>query len=869
MCFPVSAAQAEGPLKVVVLPFAVHAPEDLEYLESQIPEAIGRHLRQEGAVLLTPARESDAVLGTDGRSLEAVRELGAEEGADYVVWGSLRWTDERYSLSAKLVEPATEGPPETFEKDGEGIENLVGSVTELARDLSAGIFELVRIVDVRIAGNQRIGSDAIKGVIKAAAGKVYSSERIPEDIKAIHAMGYFEDIRVEIENAPDGKIIVFTVKEKQTLRQIIVEGNRIVEDHEVMESVEISVGSILNDPAIEADIDAIRELYKERNYHNVEITHSVRSLKDNQADLIFVIKEGAKVFVEAILFEGNDGYTDDELKEVIKTTEKGHFSWMTSSGDLKLEDLEQDIIRLRDHYHNSGYISAKIGRPKVVYGHDSISIAIGIEEGTRFRVGRVDIVGDLLKTRGQMMAMVNVAEEEYFNRETMRNDVIALTDLYTDEGYAYAEIIPKTDEVPENRVVDITYRINRGKQVYLEEINITGNTKTHDKVIRRELTVEERGLLSGKELKRSIRNLHRLSFFQPNIGFDTSEGSADDTVILDIAVKEQSTRAFNFGGVYSDNEGSFIEGYYEERNFLGRGSDLRVGISAGAVAENYYLRYIEPWVFGVPLYGVVEVYQQDIDYITYDLRYAGGLLGFSYPVADSTRLYLSYRYEVSEIASLGYFTPSSVYALESSSVASSIVTALRYDSRDRQFDPTEGGILGITYEYAGLGGDVGFAKTELEAGYYVPIYERLVGHLHGEGGYISEVDGKVVPDYERFYLGGVNSMRGFDYLSIGVERITPFGKTIVGGDKYMMFNLELLFSMVEKTGLHLVLFYDGGNVYDDNESVDLGNLRHSAGFGIRWYSPMGLIRIEKGYILDPKPGDDTDGGFIFTIGSGF
>lgn len=867
---PVNSVHSMETVKVVVLPFEIHASEALSYLASEIPRVIKNRLKREGAVLLTPRRDPDAVLKTMERSRTGLRKLGAREGADFVIWGSLTWTDEKFRLEATLISSLQDGMLETFVQEGEGIENLLASVTELARDLSVKMVKRAKIVDLKIVGNKRIASATIKRVIKSAPGEIYRSERVPEDIKAIYAMGYFDDIRGDVKDVPGGKSVVFTVKEKQTIRQILIHGNDVFEDRKIMESIDISTGSILNTSEVEATIDAIRELYKGKNYHNVEVTSSVRPLKNNQADLMFVIKEGGKILVKAIIFEGNDGYTDGELKDVMKTSEKGTFSWITSSGNLKLEDLDTDIVRLRGYYHNSGYISAKVDEPEIQYDDDSISITIRIDEGLRFKVGKVDIAGDLVETKAQMMKMVNVAKETYYNRETVRNDITALTDLYADAGYAYAEIISRTEEAVENKVVHITYDINKGEQVHFEKINITGNTRTKDRVIRRELIVEEQGLFSGKELKRSIRNLHRLGFFEPNIKVETSRGSTDDTVVLNLAVKEQSTTAFILGGVYSDYEGTYIEGQLEERNFLGRGSDLRIGLSMGGISDTYYLRYIEPWLFDIPLSTGIEVYKQDIDYITYDLRYTGFSLGFSYPISDFTRVYLSYRYNLSEITNFTFYGPDSIENLGFSNTSRAISTTLRHDSRDRLFDPTEGGIHGITFEYAGFGGDIGFAKTELESGYYIPIRSRLVGSLHGKAGYIQKVSGKEIPDYERFYLGGVDSMRGFDYLAISPVRTNRWGlETRIGGNKYVQFNLELLFTMVEEVGMLMVLFYDTGNVFDDDEGFDLGRLRHSAGYGFRWYSPMGLIRIENGYILDPEPGESSNGGWVFTIGSTF
>lgn len=870
VCFSANVAQSAEDVKVVVLPFEIRASKELGYLESEIPKVIETQLEQEGVNLLETGVVPDALFKDDIQRADAMRRIGVDSGADYVIWGSLTLMGQRLILEAKVVESLGFEPADTLTKEGEGLEALPILVKELVRNLSKKMLKRETIVGVTISGNERIESDTIKRVITSAPGEIYVAKRIPEDILAIHTMGYFDDVRAEVENVPGGKSVVFTVKEKETIRQILISGNRAFENDKILEGIDISIGSILNIHRIKANIDTMVALYKGKNYHNVKVKYAIRSLENNQADLIFVLEEGERLFVENIRFQGNDSYTDEQLKGLMKTSEKGFFSWITSSGNLKTVDLEEDIVRLQSHYQNSGYISATVDQPVVEYKDSGISITLGIHEGARFTVGNVEIVGDLIDTRAEMMKKVNVGKEKYLNRETVGDDVIALADLYADEGYAYAEIIPKTDAVAESKIANIAYTIERGKQVYFEKINITGNTKTKDKVIRRELVVEEQGLFSGKKLKRSVRNLYRLGFFEPDISVDTSKGSADDMMVLDIGVKEAPTSAFNFGALYSEYEGALAQGSFEERNFLGNGHYLRIAASLGGISDIYLLSYTVPWLFDIPLAAGIDVFKQDIDYYTYDLSYTGFGLRFGYPIFDFTRVYLSYTFEKSEVKNFTWFVPGSVWNMETSNTASIISAALRYDSRDRQFESKEGAIHGITFQYAGLGGDVSFAKTLLETGRYFPIHDRLVGFIHGEGGVVREIAGDEVPDYNRFYLGGINSLRGFEERAIGVEKTNAWGlRTITGGDKYVQFNFELLFALVEEAGVQLVLFYDTGNVFDDHERIDLGRLRQSAGFGFRWYSPMGPIRLENGYILDPKPGESSGGNWVFTIGTAF
>ena len=872
ICICVTCAHAMEGVKIVVIPFDIQAPKELSYLGSEIPEVVRKHLEQQGVESLAADAVPDVLLKKDLGNVDNMREIGVKTGADYVIGGSLTWVGQAFSLSAIVTDSSGQSPPDTFAETGEGIENLTGAVGSLSRSISAELLKLEKVAKVVVIGTQRVDPDSVKRVIGTQPGDTYLAKNLPKDIEAVHEMGYFDDVRAETESTEEGKIITFMVKEKSTVRQVVLEGNRIFEDEKITENLDVKPGFILNIFDIQDDADEIERMYKEKNYHNVKVDYSIRQLKNNQADLVFIVEEGPKLFVQKIAFVGNRDYSSRKLQSLMKTSEKGAFSWITTSGDLDTERLAEDRTSIASHYQNTGYVSASVEEPEVEFSDDGIRITMRINEGPRYRVGKVDITGDLLDARDELMELVQVSEAEYYNEEAMRNDVIALTDLYADKGYAYAEIFPVTDKSDDKGTVDVTYTVTKGKQVRFEKINIAGNTRTNDNVIRRELLVEEQGVYSGKELKRSIRNLYRLGLFEPGIQAETSRGSTDDTMVLDLVVRERSTREFFLGGMYSDYEGGILEGTFVERNFLGRGADLRVGLSIGGLSDTYYLSYIEPWLFDTPLAAGIEVYRQDIDYYVYDVSTSGSRLRFGYPIQDLTRLYFAYQYEVSEVTYLpqfSFFVPGSVGEPGVKRTASVVTTAIRYDSRDRPFDTTEGGDYQLSFEYAGLGGDIGFAKTVLQLGYYVPLHRRLTGFLHGEGGHIGEVSGKEIPDYERFYLGGVYSMRGFDYQAIAARRETDFGSIRVGGSKYVMLNLELLFTMSEESGLVMVLFYDTGNVFDDDEAIDFGRLRQSAGFGFRFYSPMGPIRIENGFILDPELGEESGGTWIFTIGSAF
>ncbi len=849
----------EERVRVMVLPFEVHSQQPLSYMKTRIPEVIRGHLRDEGAVIVDPP---EIIVG---RSQSEIQQMGLRQGADYVIWGSLTWIGETFSVDAKMIDIYGGKPLSTFYVEGKSIENLPLIVKELSSEFGMALFEREPVVQILIEGNDRIEDDAIRRVIETEPGDVYLPKALSEDLRAIWSMGYFDDVRAETRDAPGGRVVIYRVDEKPTIRYIRILKNRVFDDEEIRENISLNTGSILNIFAVENNVERIESFYEENNYHNVSVDYRVERLENNQADLELIIDEGSKVHIKSIAFQGNDAYPDKRLKKLMKTSEKGFFSWLTSSGDLNPEDLNQDAARITSFYHNNGYIQARVSDPQVRYEGEWIYVTIKIEEGPRFEVGQVDIEGDEITSETPLMDAVEINEKEYYSRDTVRKDVLALTDIYADAGYAYAEVSPMIRQNPDDLTVDITYGIDKGKPVYFEKIIISGNVKTRDKVIRRQLKVIEKERYSGKRLKRSIRDLQRLDYFE-DVNVNTIRGSGDDQMILKIDVSEKPTGTFSFGGGYSSVENLFAMASISQRNLFGRGQVVQLKAEVGGTTSRYTFSFTEPWLFDIPLSAGFDLYNWDRDYNTYDKNSTGGGVRFGYPVADYTRVYLSYSYEIADITNITEEAADIVKELSGENVTSAVSTTLRYDSRDRQFNPTEGGDHSLSVEYAGLGGDIGFTKYIGEVGQYFPLFWGTVGFIHGRAGYVDENSNGTLPDYERFYLGGMNSLRGFDWRDI--SSYDENGDQI-GGTKFVQTNIEYLIPLVKEAGVVGVLFFDAGNVYDEDEDLDLGVTRESAGFGFRWYSPMGPIRIENGYILDPREGEDSGGRWEFSMGSAF
>jgi outer membrane protein insertion porin family len=875
ICFFPTPLNARTKVSVTILPFEIYAREDLSYMDQEISNVIKKFLEQEGALILSPPADSEPAGEPMAPTLDRVRQLGLAVGADYIIWGSMTWIGQQFSLDAKLLALFGDQIPYAFSIEGQGIENLPASVNALGRDIGVKIFAQEKIVEIRIQGNDRIEVDAIRKIINTAAGDIYRVKNLSEDLKAVYRMGYFDDVRIEAENTPLGKIIIFTVKEKQTIRRIKIKGSlTIFDEKDLLDELSIRRGSILNINKVQNNVDRIEGLYKEKNFHNVRVDHEIVEHDKNQADLIFRIEEGKKIRVKHIRFIGNNAFKDKELKsrKVMKTREKGFFSWITGSGDLKREVLSEDVARITGFYHNHGYVRARVGEPQVEFKEDYIEITLKIDEGPRFKVGKVDLEGDLLLAREALYKKLEIPKEEYYSRQVVRRDILMLSDLYADQGYAYADVSPRISEDSERLIVNITYTIKKGKEVYFEEIIITGNRKTRDKVIRRQLRVYEQELFSSSRLKRSVRNLHRLDYFK-DVKVNTGKGGADDKMILKIDVEEQSTGSFTFGGGYSNTEKVFIMASISQRNLFGRGQILDLRANWGEETKKYSINFTEPWLFDIPLSAGFKIYNWSSDFDEYEKESVGGSLRLGYPIFDFTRLSVSVSRDVSEINVIeAGELPESIQELvdefgeNEDIVTNSLTTILSYDSRNRVFSTTRGQDHRLSGEYAGFGGDIQFVKYIGELGWYLPLTEDFTGFIHAKGGYGREGDKGIWPDYERFFLGGINSLRGFDE-----DDLSPKDENgnEIGGDKFVQFNFELIFPLLRDAGLNGIIFIDTGEVYAEDEDVVLNNLRVSTGFEFRWNSPIGPIRLAYGYILDPEPEDRNRGQWEFSLGTAF
>ncbi len=851
--------------RVMVLPFEINALQDLSYLQAEVPNIIKKNLAAEGAVIVEAPIQS--VL-TDPAQ---IREIGVNNAVDHLIWGSLTWIGEQFSIDARVMSPYEDIGIETLTVQGQGVETLSTKIGELSRELGIRLFDLEPVTEIRIEGNERIESAAILPRISTQVGDTFIPEMISKDLKSVHELGYFDDVRVRTIDEQAGKVVVFEVKEKPTIAAIGFSGNSVFEDEALRENITLKAGSVLNLARVQTDAKILGDLYKGKNYHNAKVTYEINTTANNQANVEFLISEGEEISVETVRFEGNKAFEEDELKDIMRTKEKGWFSWITGSGELDLEKLNQDAIAIMAFYQNNGFINVKVSDPEVVFKEDEIAITIKISEGERYKLGAVDLDGDLIKPKETLMGELEITSEEYFNRSLLEKDVLRLTDIYGDEGYAYAGVIPRTSPNPQALTVDITYTIEKRQLVYIDEIVIGGNTTTRDKVIRRQLKLIEQELYNRSALKNGIQRIQALDYFE-DVKVNTLEGDAEDQMIVKIDVTEKPTGEITFGGGFGSQDGLFGVLSVNEKNLWGLGHTLSASISLGGESTRFDVTYADPWLFDIPLAGWINVYKWDREWddYGYDKESYGIRFGVSYPVFRRTRLSLSYLFDVSDITITDPNEASTnIKRLKGENTTSSVTTGLRYDSRDRAFNATRGATHLIEVEFAGLGGDFEYTKYRADTAWYWPLFWELVGMTRAQGGYIT---GSNVPDYERFFVGGINTIRGVDR-----DDVSPTDDTnpndpdppLIGGESYGVLNLELIFPIGKEMGLYGVTFYDTGNVWEEGENPDFGTLVSTAGGGLRWQSPFGALRLEYGFVIDAGDTDASGGKLEFTMGTTF
>ncbi|MFL5345227.1 MAG: outer membrane protein assembly factor BamA [Hyalangium sp.] len=755
-------------------------------------------------------------------------------------------------------------------------------------ELPSGQEQSERVVEVRVEGNHRVEAEAVRRALVTKQGALFDPTRTAEDLRAIWTLGYFTDVQILVQRLPKGLAYVIRVQERPSVRSVKLLGNEELSQDDLKEQIEVKAATILDMDAVRSTVKKIQEKYVEKGYFLAEVTHKLQPV-DNGAnvDVVFVINEHAKVMVKEITFIGAQKVSVEELKGVMVTKEGGYFSFLTGEGTYREEAFQRDLAVIQATYYDHGFINVRIDKPSISLSADKryIFITLKVTEGEPYDIGKLDFAGDLIVPKEKLSAKMTSTPHERFNRSKLSADILALTDVYYDEGYAYANINPVTAVNADSKTVDLTFDVQKGPQVTIERIDLIGNSKTRDRVIRRELRVYEGELYNGTGVRKSKERVTALGFFE-TVDITQKPGSADDKIVLQVEVKEKATGTFQIGLGFSNVENFIFTAQVSQNNFLGWGQSVSASAQISGLKSLIQLSYYDPYFLDTQYLLSADFYRVDADYDGFIRRSTGGSVSLGYQFVDDVLGTVGYTREYVNVEA-GQALGSVLLANQFlSGVTSALRLSLSFDRRDNRLFPSRGFIHYGSVEFAPsvLGGTFLFTRYTAYSRLYFPMPLGMVFKTNATVGLIQQLDPqKPLPISELYYLGGINTVRGYLLRSISpsltVPRSSSPDATVTefrtGGNKQLVLNLELEFPVFEKAGIRGVLFYDAGNAYASNESffqdrqdkVPLG-LFHSVGFGFRWFSPVGPLRFEWGFPLTKRP-EDEPYLFEFTIGNFF
>ena len=752
-----------------------------------------------------------------------------------------------------------------------------GSSPVFAQEIIGPIREFFRVDAIEVEGNRKVEAEAITEKLGTRPEMMLDNYLLRKDLSRIYEMKYFEEVEA-YHKIKDGKnILLFRLKEKPIISKVSFEGNDEINDDDLKEQIKTKEFNILDISTLKNDVLLLQKHYEEKGYFLALATYKLSDNKNGSVDVTFNIKEWDKVRVKKITFLGNKALPDEELKNFMQTREESYFSFLSGSGNFKEINFQTDVERLKYLYKTRGYLQVNIQNPEVTASEDKkwIFITVRLTEGPQFSVNNVSFNGELMFTENEMMEKIKIKSGEIYNEENLRQDIQTLTEMYQDKGYAFANVLRTLEIVPGENKVDVIFSFEKGVIAYFGKIIMKGNTKTRDKVIRRELRIHEGEMYSGSNLRISKENVNRLGFFQQeSVIFNTITRKGTDNILdVEISIKERPTGQISLGAGYSTATKGFIQASVAQNNFRGLGQNINLNLSYSERQQIYNLGFTEPYLFDTKWTAGADYYQTVSYFIrSFAYRKHGADVRVGHPIFEYTRLFLTYRYEDNKVTNV--INDGIKPEVENGS-ASSMQASIIRDRRNNIFEPSNGYYASSSLEYTGLGGTMRWVKTELEGRYYKPIWGDLVFRSRFNAQQLFKTTPREIPRVEKFSMGGARNMRGYSLEDIGPRRLARNTTTNrdeifnFGGLFSVLATLEFEHPLIKEAGLKWVAFYDAGNVFEQRIGEnDNYALRSDYGFGFRWFSPIGILRFEFGFPINPRA-NEASNQFIFDIGQLF
>jgi len=771
---------------------------------------------------------------------------------------------------------------------------LFGGVAVGTTALSVATAQVAVAQAIVVQGNQRVEADTIRSYFHGR-----DAASIDEGLKALYATGLFEDIRT----STSGGRLVITVVEAPVINRVAFEGNRKVKDEQLALEVQSKTRGTLSRPIVQSDVQRIVEIYRQNGRYNVRVDPKIISQPNNRVDLVFEINEGDKTGIKDIRFIGNRAFSEGRLKDVIKTRETGILSFLKSNDIYDADRVEADRELLRRFYLKNGYADVRVLSAVTEYdpGQGGFLITFTIEEGEQYKFGTVDVLSNVRDIDpAEFRAKVRTSSGSVYNADLVEKTVEDMTIEASKRGYAFAQVRPRGDRDFQNRIINVTYTVEEGARVYIERINIRGNTRTRDYVIRREFDIAEGDAYNRVLIDRAERRLKNLNYFK-TVKISNEPGSAPDRIVLVVDVEEQSTGEFSVAGGYSTADGFIGEVSVAERNLLGRGQFAKATAMYGERSHGFDISFVEPYFLGYRLSAGFDIFMKqttDSQYQSYESRIAGGTIKFGLPLREDLSLQLRYSGYQQEITLADYYNcwpagpncqPASAairsVANAGEQFVSSIGYSLIYNTLDNNRNPTSGLYAELRQDFAGVGGDVNFLKTTGDARYYYEVMSDLVAMFRAQGGHVTSWGDKDLRLLDHFFAGP-NIVRGFAPSGIGPRDITSDTyQDALGGTMYWGVTAELqfpLFGVSRDFGLKGAIFADAGSAWNYDgplafvsgngvQTIDLADssaIRSSVGASLIWDSPFGPLRFDYAYAITKEDYDRTQA-FRFSGGTKF
>lgn len=744
---------------------------------------------------------------------------------------------------------------------------------------------------VEVSGNQRIDAETIRNYITIKPGKAFSSSDIDGAVKALFGTGLFSDVQIN----QVGSTLVVKVAEYQVVNQVLFQNNKKLKDNALAAAVQLKPRGTFSQATLDADVESVKAAYRRIGRDDVTVTTQVMQLGDNRVNVVFNIVEGDRTQIAAVNFVGNSAYSSRRLADIINTKRSSWLSFVLRDDVYDDDKLRADEELLRRFYYNHGYADFQVVSAvgELDSATNKYTVTITVQEGDRYTFGDVSVESSIPEVDGKSLeSVIETHKGDVYNAKNVEDSIIALTEKVAGSGYAFAQVTPRGDRNFENHTISVVYTIDQGTKAYIERIEIRGNDRTRDYVIRREFDVSEGDAFNQVLIQRAKKRLENLNYFE-KVDISTVPGSQPDQVVLVVEVVEKSTGEFSVGAGYStggDTAGPSVEGSVTERNFLGRGQFIKLSAGGGKNSRDYSLSFTEPYFLGRRIAAGFDIYKSTREYDNnYDSDTTGATIRFGLPITDSITTQLAYnisqeKYTVDDGCNPTDVDPSGTCNIstaildgiaQSPWIKSSVSLGLVYNTIDDMKNPHEGIYANTTLEVAGLGGDAKFVKITGRGSIYQTLSEQydLVGLISGGAGHVEGYGSDGLRIFDQFQSSD-RMIRGFAYGGIGP--VDPLTGDHLGGTTYFNASAEAQFPLPvipESFGLRGAVFADAATLYGSKvtsvaqESTDM-QLRASVGLGLMWASPFGPIRIDYAIPVKKEARDDVQE-FNFGISTRF